>query len=48
VYHQEDPRLQFRPVFLDQYPALGKEQIDGLNPHLVYNIDDTGCSDWQE
>jgi hypothetical protein len=44
VRRQEDPRLQVPRVFLSQYLAHVKEQIDGRNPHLVYNINETGCS----
>jgi hypothetical protein len=48
VYPQEDPRLQIPRHFLDDYLALLREHVAGLNPHLVYNLDETGCSDWEE
>jgi hypothetical protein len=48
VYRQEDPRLEIPRVFLNQYLDLVSEQIVGLKAHLVFNIDETGCSDWEE
>jgi hypothetical protein len=45
VYPQEDPRLEILRAFLNQYFALVREQIVGLRPHLVSNIDETGSSD---
>jgi hypothetical protein len=48
VHPQEDPRLQIPRCFLEQYLALVQEHVVGVNSRLVYNIDETGCSDWEE
>jgi hypothetical protein len=45
---QEDPCLQIRYQFLEQYLALVQEHVVGVNPRLVYNINETGCSDWEQ
>jgi hypothetical protein len=48
VHPQEDPRLEIPREFLEQYLALVHEQVAGVDPRLVYTIDETGCSDWEE
>jgi hypothetical protein len=48
VHPQEDPRLQIPRTFLEQYLTLVGEHVVGVNSRLVFNIDETGCSDWEE
>jgi hypothetical protein len=48
LHPQEDPRLQIPLVFLDGYLELVKQHVAGVRPRLVYNIDETGCSDLEE
>jgi transposase len=48
VFPQEDPRLEVPRAFLEQYLALIHEHVLGLTPRLVYNIDETGSSDWED
>jgi hypothetical protein len=44
---QEDPRLQVPRAYLDHYIDLVKKHIVGVRSRLVYNLDETGCSDWE-
>jgi hypothetical protein len=48
VRPQEETRLQIIRVFLNQHLELIKQQIVGVNSPLIYNIDGTGCCDWEE
>jgi hypothetical protein len=48
VQPQEDSRLSIPRQFLEQYLALLRDHVVGLNPHLVCNLEETGCSDWEE
>jgi transposase len=48
IHAQEDPRLQVPHEFLDAYLELVRRHVVGTNSRLVYNLDETGCSDWEE
>jgi hypothetical protein len=45
---QEDPRFQVPLAYLGHYIDLVKEHLVGVHSRLVYNIDETSCSDWEE
>jgi hypothetical protein len=42
---QENLRFQVPQQFLNDYLDLIRFHITGMNPRLVDNIDETGCSD---
>jgi transposase len=48
IHAQEEPRLQVPREYLNGYLGLILRHVVGTNPRLVYNIDETGCSDWEE
>jgi hypothetical protein len=48
IHPQEDPRPQVPQQFLNDYLDLIHCHITGVNSRLVYNIDETWCSDWEE
>jgi hypothetical protein len=45
---QEDPRLQVPRAYLDHYIDLVKTHLVGVRSRLVYNLDETGRSDWEK
>jgi hypothetical protein len=48
VKPQENPRLQIPRSDLDDYIALVQQLIQFSPAELVFNIDESGLSDWQE
>jgi hypothetical protein len=45
---QENSRREVPRDFPDEYITLIKTHLVSMDPGLVYNIDETGCSDWAE
>jgi hypothetical protein len=48
LHPQDDPCLQIPCIFHDGYLELVKQHVAGVRPRLVYNIDETDYSDWEE
>jgi hypothetical protein len=45
---QEDSRLQVPRIFLGKHLSLVRSRIIRVILRSVHNLDDTGCSDWEE
>jgi hypothetical protein len=48
IYPQERLHLQIPRLFLDDYIEWMRQDIIGMNPRLVENIDEIGWSDWED
>jgi hypothetical protein len=48
IYRQENPRREVSKEFVDRCFVIVRDEIVGLNPHLVFNGDETGTGDWEE
>jgi hypothetical protein len=48
VHPQENVRLEVPHEYLDQYTRLIKEYVPLVPTELLFNIDESGFSDWEE
>jgi hypothetical protein len=48
VHPQEDPRLQVPRTWLNRYLALITKIVPLASCELIFNMDETGLSDWEE
>jgi hypothetical protein len=47
IHLQEDARFHLPQQFLNDCLDLVCCHVTGMNSRLIYNIDETGCSDWE-
>jgi hypothetical protein len=47
VVPQEQLRLRIPPEYLNEYISLIKEYVSLVPAELIFNLDETGLSDWE-